>query len=326
MSVYNGEKFLEEAVRSMLKQTFFNYEFIIINDGSTDRTPQILASFDDPRLVIVNQDNRGLAISLNRGIRLAKGTYIARMDADDISEPTRLERQVEVLNRDPNVALVACWYKVIDEKGNVLAHRRLSTDGRELATSLMHNNPICHGSVLMRKEAVEAVGLYDENLRYAQDYDLWLRMLRKGYSFFVIPEFLYRYRISPKSVAKLYLQRRYAALIKMRQAEKCKNTASNSFKNLGTLSYRRKRSLYHYAIGTLKLEDGQTKAARGELLKSIRIDPSNIRSWYRIAMGFLPAWIRNPISDSVRYAAWIRNPISDSVRYARDVLVWLRWR
>ncbi|HDM77954.1 MAG TPA: glycosyltransferase [Deltaproteobacteria bacterium] len=312
MSVYNGEKFLEEALESILKQTFPDYEFIIINDGSTDRTPQILASFDDPRLVIVNQDNRGLTVSLNRGIRLAKGTYIARMDADDISEPTRLERQVEVLDHDPDVVLVACWYKVIDEKGNVLAHRRLPTDGRQLAKLLMHDNPICHGSVLLRKEAIEAVGSYDENLRYAQDYDLWLRMLRKGYSFSIVPEFLYRFRISPESVAKLYLQRRYAALIKMRQAEKCKNIASNSFENLGTLSYRRKRSLYHYAIGTLKLEDGQTKAARGELLKSVRIDPSNIRSWYRLTVSFLPPWMRNPISGAVRYA--------------RDVLVSLRWR
>ena len=312
MSVYNGEKFLKEAVESILNQTFSDYEFIIINDGSTDHTPQVLASFDDPRLVIVNQDNRGLAISLNRGIRLAKGTYIARMDADDVSEPTRLERQVEVLDRNSDVVLVACWHKVIDEKGNVLAHRRLPTDGRQLARLLMHDNPICHGSVLMRKEAVEAVGLYDENLRYAQDYDLWLRMLRKGYSFSIVPEFLYRYRISPESVAKLYLQRRYAALIKRGQKERYKTTASHSFKNLGTLFHRRKRSLYHYAIGTLKLEDGQTKAAREELLKSVRIDPSNMRSWYRLTVSFLPVWIRNPISGAVRYA--------------RDVLVWLRWR
>lgn len=312
MSVYNGEKFLEEALESILKQTFPDYEFIIINDGSTDRTPQILASFDDPRLVTVNQNNRGLTVSLNRGIRLAKGTYIARMDADDISEPTRLERQVEVLDRDPDVVLVACWYKVIDQKGNVLAHRRLPTDGKQLARLLVHCNPICHGSVLMRKEAIEAVGLYDENLRYAQDYDLWLRLLRKGYSFSIVPEFLYRYRISPESVAKLYLQRRYATLIKMGQAEKCKNVASNSLKNLGALSHRRKRSLYHYAIGTLKLEDGQIKAARGELLKSVRIDPSNIRPWYRLTVSFLPAWIRDAISGSVRYV--------------RDVLVGLRWR
>jgi len=312
MSVYNGERYLGEAVESIFNQTFSDFEFIIINDGSTDRTPEILTEFDDPRAKVINQPNRGLTASLNRAIRLAKGEYIARMDADDISEPTRLERQVEVLDRDPDVVLVACWYEVIDEKGNFLAHRRLPTDGRELTRLLMHENPICHGSVLMRKEAIEAVGLYDENLRYAQDYDLWLRMLRKGYSFSIVPEFLYRYRISPESVAKLYLQRRYAALIKRGQKERCKTTASHSFKSLSALSQKRKRSLYHYAIGTLKLEDGQTKAARGELLKSVRIDPSNIRSWYRLTVSFLPPWMRNPISGAVRYA--------------RDVLVSLRWR
>lgn len=123
MSVYNGERYLGEAVESIFNQTFSDFEFIIINDGSTDRTPEILTEIDDPRAKVINQPNRGLTASLNRAIRLAKGEYIARMDADDISEPTRLERQVEVLDRDPDVVLVACWYEVIDEKGNFLAHR-----------------------------------------------------------------------------------------------------------------------------------------------------------------------------------------------------------
>jgi len=312
MSVYNGENFLEEAVRSILNQTFSDYEFIIINDGSTDRTPQILASFDDPRLVIVNQDNRGLTISLNRGIRLAQGEYIARMDADDISEPERLERQAEVLDHEPDVAVVACWYKVIDEKGEVLAHRRLPDDSKQLAKLLPHKNMLCHGSVLMRKKATEIVGLYNENLRYAQDYELWLRMLHKGFVFSVVPEFLYRHRISPDSVAKLYLQRRYAALIRKAEGKGLRDLASLDVGkySLNRLTEKRKLSLYHYAIGTLKLENGQTKAAQRELLEGIRIDPTNLRPWYRIGLSLLPKWLRSLISNSARYSvdlsAWVK--------------------
>lgn len=312
MSVYNGERYVEDAVNSILNQTFCDFEFIIINDGSTDRTAQILAEFDDPRIKVINQPNRGLTASLNRGIRLAKGKYIARMDADDFSEPQRLERQIEIIDQNPDIALVTCWYKVSDEKGDVLACQRLPTESEQLAELLVHDNPMCHGSVLIRKEAIEAVGLYSESLRYAQDYELWLRMLRRNHKLCVVPEFLYRFRISPDSVAKLYIQRRYAALIRKTQGDRHVPTSSRRIEKLGTLNQRRKHSLYHYAIGTLELENGQVKGARRELLKSIRMDPINLRPWYRLALSSLPAWMGGLVSSNVKRS--------------RDLLLWLRWR
>lgn len=300
MSVYNGEAYLREAVKSILNQTFSDFEFIIINDGSTDRTPEILETIKDPRVRVINQPNRGLTVSLNRGIRLAQGEYIARMDADDISEPERLERQVEIIDRNPNIALVGCWYKVVDEQGKVLAHRKLPIDSDKLAKELVHRNILCHGSVLIRKDAVEAVGLYNESLRYAQDYELWLRMLREGFKASVVPDFLYSYRISPESVAKVYAQQEYVALIKRMREGKTKAAGSRTMPNLVALSQKQKRSLYHYAVGTLKLENGEVKEARRELLKSLRIDPLNIRPWYRMGLSFLPAWVRGLVSGSAK--------------------------
>lgn len=117
MSVYNGEKYLPETIDSILNQTFKDFEFIIINDGSTDKTAKILTSYDDPRIRIFNQENMGLTKSLNRAISLAKGEYIARMDADDISYPERLKKQVDYLNKNPDIGLVGSKYIRIDKRG-----------------------------------------------------------------------------------------------------------------------------------------------------------------------------------------------------------------
>jgi len=297
MSVYNDESYVAEAVNSILDQTFSDFEFIIINDGSTDKTPQIIRSFDDPRIRVIDQPNSGLTVSLNRGIRLAKGEYIARMDADDLSEPERLEKQVEALDRNPGIAVVGCWYKVIDENGSLLGYKRLPDDVNQLAKLLKRDNPICHGSVMMRKEAIQAVGLYNENLRYAQDYELWLRMLYQGYGFYVIPDFLYSYRISPNSVAKLYVQEKYAALIR-----KGKQNVFHlpEVTTIYRLSERRKRALYYYALGTLKLEDGRIKDSQAKLLKSIQLDPLNVRPWYRLMLSFFPRRLRDSLSSIVK--------------------------
>jgi len=120
MSVYNGEKYLREAIDSILNQTFTDFEFLIVNDGSTDRTAEILRSYDDPRIIIINNEkNIGLTKSLNIGLRMAKGEYIARMDADDVSMPERLQKQIELLNQKKNTGLVGTYYTIINEKGKV---------------------------------------------------------------------------------------------------------------------------------------------------------------------------------------------------------------
>ena len=129
MAVYNGERYLRDAVESILCQTFRDFQFLIINDGSTDNTRDLILSYDDARIVLVDSEhNVGQTRSLNRGLELAAGELIARQDADDISEPDRLAKQVAFLERHPEVALLGTWYKEIDVQGTVIGKRKLPCD------------------------------------------------------------------------------------------------------------------------------------------------------------------------------------------------------
>ncbi len=201
MSVHNGERHLKHAIQSILSQSFLNYEFIIIDDASTDATPGILDGFNDKRLLIIrNTGNLGLTPSLNSGIRAARGQYVARMDADDISVPHRLARQVEYLEKNPEIAVVGSSYYSMDEH-DVLTGIIDVLDSPELIhRELTRQNWFGHGSVLMRKRCLEEVGGYDERFIYAQDYDLFLR-LSERYKLANIAEPLYCWRESPHGIS-----------------------------------------------------------------------------------------------------------------------------
>jgi glycosyltransferase involved in cell wall biosynthesis len=175
MSVYNGEKHLREAADSILNQTFTDFEFIIINDGSTDKTKKILESFSDPRIRLFHHENIGLTKSLNRGLKNSKGDFIARMDADDISHPDRFYEQVAYLEQNPATGLLGTQYSVIDDNGKEFGTVRNPIKNPEIKDSLLINNTFCHGSVMFRKELLHIVGYYREKFSCVQDYDLWLR-------------------------------------------------------------------------------------------------------------------------------------------------------
>jgi glycosyltransferase involved in cell wall biosynthesis len=178
MSVYNGERFLREALDSVLCQTFTDFEFIVVDDGSTDRTAEILRSYGE-RLQVHTQSNQGLSRALNVGLALACGQYIARMDADDVSQPERLRRQVDYLDAHAAVGLLGTAYSEIDERGHVLRTVTMPADDAELRRTLAKFNPFMHGSVMVRKVVIEESGPYDESelLRHsAEDYELWVRL------------------------------------------------------------------------------------------------------------------------------------------------------
>jgi len=205
MPVYNGERYLREAIESILSQTFTDFEFLIVNDGSTDLTGQIVREFSDPRIRLIdNPTNIGLQESLNIGLRLAKGAYIARQDADDISEPRRLERQYAFMEANRDVALLGCWYREIDSQGQVRARIRPSSDPTELRWALLFYCPFVHsGTMLRRTHFVHEISFYDETIRYGEDHDLWLRASRlKPLTNY--PEYLVRYRLNPHSMSETY--------------------------------------------------------------------------------------------------------------------------
>ncbi len=218
MPTYNAREYLREAIESVLNQTFKDFEFLIIDDGSTDDTVEIIKSYRDPRVVLHRRRHRGLVSALNYGIKVARGEYIARMDADDISEPRRFELQVEFLDGHPDHVLVGTTTQIIDTKGRTVEVAAEPLGHEELQRGLLVRNVLAHGSVMMRKEVVRQVGGYDPKAVHAEDYDLWARISRKG-KLAILPLPLFKWRLNPQgiSVTKAKVQRRTVERIKERQ-------------------------------------------------------------------------------------------------------------
>jgi glycosyltransferase involved in cell wall biosynthesis len=178
MPVFNGGAYLKEAVSSILGQTFGDFEFVIVDDGSTDGSLRTIESFSDKRIRIVAQEHAGLVRSLNRALHIARGPYVARMDADDVALPDRIARQVAFLERNADVAVVSSNAQLIDSNGCGLgkstAFHRYNRAIRKALMKLI--NPIIHSTVMFRREVVLGLGGYDEFFAKSQDYDLWLRV------------------------------------------------------------------------------------------------------------------------------------------------------
>jgi hypothetical protein len=182
MSVFNGQAFLAEAIESILNQTLDDYEFVIVDDGSTDRTAKILAEYAsrDERVRVYRHENRGRAVSLNIGIGLARGKYIARMDADDIALPNRLREQIDFMDTHPEVGLLGGAFELISTNGRVLKTVRFPSEDSAIRAVMLACNPFSHPTVVMRKELVSATGGYRKALLDADDYDLWLRISERS--------------------------------------------------------------------------------------------------------------------------------------------------
>ena len=175
MSVYNGGLYLGEAIESVLKQTFANFEFVIINDGSEDDSLEITQKYqkNDKRIILIDQENIGLTKSLNRGIGVAKGDFIARMDADDISLPDRFEKQLKIIE-DKNADILGCLHKEIHEGGVLCDQHVKKVTGYITKNVLFKLNPLFHSSVLIRRSSNPR---YNDNWRYAQDYEFYLSLI-----------------------------------------------------------------------------------------------------------------------------------------------------
>ena len=196
MSCYNAGQWLQPAVESALAQSFEDLELILIDDGSTDETPQILAAMreSDRRIVVLTRENSGLARSLNAGIRRAQGSWIARLDADDLCEPERIERQMRYLRNYPDVVLLGSGFTEIDARGDAVKEQRYPAGHGKLVRNLQKlRRMFPHSSAIFSREAASRAGLYNHLFRKSQDWDLWLRLSERG-RIACIPDSLVRIR------------------------------------------------------------------------------------------------------------------------------------
>ena len=202
MPVYNGERHLKEAISSILNQTFSDFEFLIINDGSTDQSEKIINSYNDDRIRYLNNEgNKGLIFTLNRGIEMAEGKYIARMDQDDISFEDRLKEQYDFLEENLDIALVGGWAEIINESGEKIGNYKTPVNHYEIKFDLLFHNPFVHGTIFFRKNIVKELGGYNEKDKYAEDYGLYSTAIQ-NYKMANLPEFLIRYRIHNSSIGQ----------------------------------------------------------------------------------------------------------------------------
>jgi FkbM family methyltransferase len=210
MTVFNGEEFLSETVDSVLNQSFRDFEFIIVDDGSTDATADILSKYAprDSRIRVLRNGKKGRAASLNLGISLANGKYVANNDADDLATPGRLEEQVAFMERNPEVGVLGSAYEVITDSGAVIDLVRHPLEDSEIRSVILRDNPICHSSAILRKDIALAVGGYRSTFEPSEDYDLWLRMSERS-KLANLHNVLVRYRVHANqlSVRKLEHQR-----------------------------------------------------------------------------------------------------------------------
>ena len=218
MPVYNAEKYVAQAVESVLKQSFSDFEFLIFDDGCTDKSIEIIQQFKDKRIQIFSDGkNSGIVKRLNFLIKKSTGQYIARMDADDIWYPEKLEKQILFLSNHHNVMMVACFAEFIDEN-NLKAKINFKQYYlfKDIKKHLPNHNFIIHSSVVFKKNVFNIIGLYRDKYLHAEDYDMWLRFLKQNIPFSILNKTLIKYRFSNQSINHKYSKEQNKNVIKLK--------------------------------------------------------------------------------------------------------------
>ncbi|MEM6837285.1 MAG: glycosyltransferase [Cyanobacteria bacterium P01_C01_bin.120] len=201
---YNAVAYLPQTINSVLRQTFTDYEVLIVDDGSSDNTADWAAQIRDSRVKLISQPNQGAGAARNTGVKNAQGDCVAFLDADDLWEPTKLAKQVERLDQQPEVGLVHTWITIANPDGS-LSDRTMQTDGEgHIWNQVVVYNPLkCGSTAMVRRQCFEELGYFDQSLKYSEDWDMWIRIAR-NYAFSVIAEPLTYYRIHPFNKSKNY--------------------------------------------------------------------------------------------------------------------------
>jgi glycosyltransferase involved in cell wall biosynthesis len=208
MPVYNGAQYLRESIESILNQTYKDFELLIFNDGSTDNSLEIIKSYRDERIITLTQNmSQGCVVHLNHGIKIAKGKYIARMDADDISMPERFEKQIDFLENNPSISLVGCFGYYIDSESKTTGMLPKPVGPDQIQKSCLYYGPHIHPTIMFRKKVIQKIGNYREKYLFVEDIDLYYRLIFAGYKTDNIPEYLFKYRVHPLSTNRFFKEK-----------------------------------------------------------------------------------------------------------------------
>lgn len=294
MPAYNAEKYIGEAITSVLNQTFHDFELLIINDGSTDTTVQVINSFTDPRIRLINQTNQGIAAALNIGLLNAKADLIARFDADDICMPERLMVQYDFLSDHPDYIIVGSDADFIDMNGNFVYTRSLPAHTNEEIQELtLDQCPLIHSAVLFRKEPIMHAGGYNTNAYGFEDLLLWSKIIKQGKVCNLLQKLL-QVRLNPGSISidKKWHTKRFREIM-IGSIHRGNTTEPEGKELLNILKKQNKPKIkegsYYSLLGKKYLWDNhQPEKARINLKKAIRIHPGRFDSYAIMALSFFP--------------------------------------
>lgn len=308
---YNQAHYLAEALQSVLEQRYTNFEIIVVDDGSTDDTAQVAASFSDPRVRYVFQENAGLSAARNCGLHMAKGEWISFLDSDDRFLPTKLERLAAEFVADGQLGLVAGQAIFIDGDGRTL-DQRVETPLPADPADLLLGNPIHVGSVLVRREWLDAVEPFDESLRACEDWDLWLRLALAGCPMRSICEPVSLYRVHGDQMTRESTRMRTAMLA----------TLAKMFVHHDLPDEWRARKRAAYAAAHLRataraLHAGEGEAARTDLASAVHLNPALLERGGTAVIETLMGWAHAPHAQPLRYATRIFDVLPAELAHVR---------
>jgi len=278
MPVYNCEDFIAESINSILNQSFKDLELIIIDGGSTDKTPMIIDGFKDKRLKVIVSKGLGLTESRNEGLLKAKGKLVAFQDADDVSHPQRLAKQYLHFCQNDDLAVLGTSYYIIDEQGKIIG-KKLLKENINFA-DFKQGMPLCNGSVMFRKDIVLKEGLFDSLFLQCEDYELYSRLSKKGYKIVNLREFLYYLRVHKASISarKWQEQLLYACLVKdvhfgNLKKETIKEIPAKDHEQLYSILSLEAKKEYHLNIVQKYIKSKQYYKGLNEFLKIAKLSP-----------------------------------------------------
>lgn len=302
MAVYNTEPYLEKTIRSVLAQTYEDFEFLIHDDGSSDGSREILYRMakQDPRLDVSSGENVGAAVARNVLIARARGNLLAIMDADDICAPTRFAEQVAWLDAHPDTVALGTWAIKIDADGRPISRLKPPLDHARIdANNMSGRTSLVHPSVMLRRTAVERVGGYDRRFRYAQDKELWLRLAETG-GLANLPSYLlwYREHASSISTSKHEEQERLSRLASAEAA--ARRGIDNTFDRRPYRSDGSRTSERDFALkyGWQAWRQGFRSTSRHYALRAIRLSPGHFKAWKLLVVGTLRRSPKTPETTS----------------------------